>query len=182
MVFTSEHGDLVGTHGMLEMRTFYDHASKVPMVMRIPWMASEGRTIRGNFSQIDLVPTLLELLGEPVPDGLHGVSRVGVLKGESELSDNDVFMEHNGIGDRDLGNPVLNELDSLPWRSVVTPDRWKLNLCVGDQCELFDLNSDPYEETNLFDDPAQRDRVRRMAAKVRLWQHDVGDDAPLPSV
>ncbi len=52
---------------------------------------------------------------------------------------------------------------------MVTPDRWKLNLCAGDQCELFDLNSDPYEETNLFNDPAQRDRIRRMAAKIRLW-------------
>ncbi len=182
VVFTSEHGDLVGTHGMLEMRTFYDHASKVPMLMRIPWLADKGRRVGGNLSQIDLVPTLLELLGEPVPDGLHGVSRAGVLRGESDLADNDVFMEHSGVGDRDLGNPVINELDSLPWRSVVTPDRWKLNLCAGDQCELFDLNSDPYEETNLFNDPAQRDRVRRMAAKVRLWQHEVGDDAPLPSV
>ena len=182
LVFTSEHGDLVGTHGMLEMRTFYDHASRVPMLVRVPWILEGGRTIGGNFSQIDLVPTLLELLGEPVPDGLHGVSRAGVLRGESALTDNDVFMEHNGLGDRDLGNPVINELNSLPWRSVVTPDRWKLNLCVGDQCELFDLNSDPYEETNLFNDPAHRDRVRRMAAKVRLWQHEVGDDAPLPSV
>ena len=182
LVFTSEHGELVGTHGMLEMRTFYDHASRVPMLMRVPWISEGGRTIGGNFSQIDLVPTLLELLGEPVPEGLHGVSRAGVLRGEIALTDNDVFMEHNGLGDRDLGNPVINELNSLPWRSVVTPDRWKLNLCVGDQCELFDLNSDPYEETNLFNDPAHRDRVRRMAAKVRLWQHEVGDDAPLPSV
>ena len=182
VLFTSEHGDLVGTHGMLEMRTFYDHASKVPLVMRMPWMDNGGRVIGGNFSQIDLVPTLLELLGEPVPDGLHGVSRASVLRGESELAYTDVFMEHNGIGDRDLGNPVINELNSLPWRSVVTPDRWKLNLCAGDQCELFDLTSDPYEETNLFDDGAQRDRVRRMAANIRLWQCEVGDHAPLPSV
>ena len=93
-----------------------------------------------------------------------------------------VFIEHNGIGDRDLGNPVINELDSLPGRSVVTPDRWKLNLCAGDQCELFDLNRDPYEETNLFNHSAQKDRIRRMAAKVRLWQREVGDDALLPNV
>ena len=182
VVFTSEHGDLVGTHGMLEMRTFYDHAAKVPLIARIPWLAGEGRTIDGNFSQIDLVPTLLELLGEPIPDGLHGVSRAGVLRGEEDLSGNDVFIEHNGIGDRDLGNPIINVLNDLPWRSVVTADRWKLNLCAGDQCELFDLNSDPYELTNLFDDLAHRDRIRVMAAKIRRWQREVGDDATLPSV
>ena len=132
--------------------------------------------------EIDLIPTLLELLGEPIPDHLHGESRVGVLRGEATLDGNDVFMEHNGIGDRDLGNPKINTMNDLPWRSVVTADRWKLNLCAGDQCELFDLNTDRYEVNNLFDDPVQKDRIRLMAAKIRLWQHYTGDDAPLPSV
>ncbi len=180
VVFTSEHGDLVGTHGMLEMRTFYDHAARVPMLMRLPWLSDRQRMIGGNFGQIDLVPTLMELLGESIPDGLHGLSRADVLRGEATLDANDVFMEHNGVGDRDLGNPVINLLGTLPWRSVVTPDRWKLNLCANDQCELFDLNNDPYEETNLFDDPAQRDRIRIMSAKIRLWQLEVDDTAPLP--
>ncbi len=71
---------------------------------------------------------------------------------------------------------------TLPWRSIVTGDRWKLNLCAGDQSELFDLNADPYEQTNRFDDPAQRDRVRELAALIRLWQVETGDDAPLPAV
>ena len=57
-----------------------------------------------------------------------------------------------------------------------------MNLCAGDQGELFDLRSDPYEQTNLFDDPAQRDRVRDMAARIRMWQHETGDVAPLPAV
>lgn len=182
VVFTSEHGDLVGTHGMLEMRTFYEEAAKVPCMIRLPWIESGQNMIRGNFTQIDLVPTLLELMGEPIPDGLHGRSRVEVLKGLATLDDNDVFMEHNGIGDRDLGNPLINTMNDLPWRSVVTPDRWKLNLCAGDQCELFDLNSDPNEERNLFNDRDHRDRIRLMAAKIRRWQHEVGDDVPLPAV
>ena len=44
------------------------------------------------------------------------------------------------------------------------------------------LNADPFEERNLFDDPAQKDRIRDMAARVRLWQFHTGDSAPLPSV
>ena len=59
---------------------------------------------------------------------------------------------------------------------------WKLNLCAGDQCELFDLKNDPYEMRNLFDDPAQRDRVRDLAARIRAWQVETDDDAPLPAV
>ena len=49
---------------------------------------------------------------------------------------------------------------TLPWRSIVTSDGWKLNLCAGDQSVLFDLNADPCEQTNHFHDPAHRDRIR----------------------
>ena len=182
VVFTSEHGDLVGTHGMLEMRTPYEEASRAPLLMRVPWLSSAQRSIGGNFSHVDLVPTMLDLLYEPTPTGLHGTSRAPVLKGEATLDDNDVFIEHNGVGDRDLGNPRINRLNELPWRTVVTSDRWKLNLCATDQCELFDLNSDPYEERNLFNESDQRDRIHEMAERIRRWQHATGDDAPLPPV
>ena len=49
------------------------------------------------------------------------------------------------------GSASINYLNTLPWRSAVAADRWQLNLCVGDQCELFDLNSDPYEFKVLVD-------------------------------
>ena len=103
-------------------------------------------------------------------------------------------MEHNGIGDRDLTSEasaptfppdqaeILNTLKTLPWRSIVTADRWKLNLCVGDQCELFDLGADPFEQHNLFNEPAYKDRIRQMTSRIRLWQHRTGDTAPLPAV
>ena len=58
---------------------------------------------------------------------------------------------------------------TLPWRSIVTSDGWKLNLCAGDQSVLFDLNADPCEQTNHFHDPAHRDRIRELAARIRLW-------------
>ena len=92
-------------------------------------------------------------------------------------------MEWNGIsaeiGDRQLGSPAIDRMITLPWRSVVS-EGWKLNLCAGDQCELFDLNSDPFEQQNLFNDPAHGDRIRDLAARIRAWQVETGDDAALP--
>ena len=44
------------------------------------------------------------------------------------------------------------------------------------------MANDPYEQNNLIDDPAQRDRVRDLAARIRLWQHKNGDSAPLPTI
>ena len=194
VVFTSDHGDMVGTHGMLEMRTPYEEATRVPLLVCDPRLERRHRLIEGNFSQIDLLPTLLELLGEPVPETLQGVSRAGVVRGDETLSGNDVIVQHNGIGDRNLAAECgehdwseakladLNFINSQPWRSVVTADRWKLNLCAVDRGELYDLNSDPLEQVNLFDRPEHRDRIRAMAARLRLWQHRVGDAAPLPAV
>ena len=55
LVFTSEHGDLVGSHTMLELRSFYEPVSRVPMLVRVPWLGREQRFVEGNFSQIDLL-------------------------------------------------------------------------------------------------------------------------------
>jgi arylsulfatase A-like enzyme len=181
-IFTSEHGDLVGTHGMMEMRTFYEEAAKVPLIIRAPMHNKESKLIDGNFGQIDLVPTLLDLLGQDIPEHLQGTSKSDVIKGKTDLEGNEVFMEHNGIGDRNLGTPAINMLNNMQWRSIVTSDRWKLNLCATDQCELFNLNDDPFEENNLFNDPENKDKIRIMAAKIRMWQHETGDNAALPGV
>ena len=194
VVFTSDHGEMVGTHGHVEMRSPYEESSRVPLLVRAPWLTESRRRVGGNFSQIDFVPTLLDLLGQAVPEHLAGESRADVLRGQADLNDNDVVIQHNGVGDRDLTSAgvshtmaperirQLNWLTTVPWRSVVTSDRWKLTLCATDQGELFDLNTDPAETTNLFDRPEHRDRVRWMAARLRLWQEEVGDTAPLPGV
>ena len=185
VVFTSEHGDMMGDHGMLEKRSFFEEASRVPLLMRVPWLSEEGKMVEGSVGHADLVPTLLDLIGEDVPDTLQGKSLQPVMKGEADLSENDVFVQWNGtseeIVDRFLGSAEINRMLALPWRSVITPDRWKLNLCAGDQCELYDLNSDPHEMNNLFNDPAQADRIRDMAARIRIWQGETGDTAPLPT-
>jgi len=57
-------------------------------------------------------------------------------------------------------------------------NRWKLNLCDGDPCELSDTESDPHEIDNLYGRPDHRDRVRAMAAVIGIWQHWTGDTVP----
>ena len=59
---------------------------------------------------------------------------------------------------------------AMPWRSVVSADRFELNLSPGDQCELYDLENDPHEQGYLYDVPVHRGQVRDMAARIRVWR------------
>ena len=156
VVFTTEHGDMLGDHGMLEKRSFYEESARVPLLMRVPWITSSPHCIEGSVGQIYLVPTLLDLLNQSLPRHLQGKSLVPILENNDTLLGNDVFMEWNGISnkilDRFLGDESINRMLALPYRSVVS-DRWKLNLCANDQGELFDLRPDPFEQINLFDNP-----------------------------
>lgn len=182
VVFTSDHGDSLGDRGMLNKRAFYDEVARVPLLVSVPGLGGNGRKVDGNIGHVDIVPTLLDLVGESLPDELQGTSRAKVMRGDAELS-GDVFMQwHGGPATVSLGDAAIERMSVLPWRTVVTQDRWKLNLCPGDQCELYDLSSDPLELTNLFDRPDKRDLVRDLSARIRDWQYRTGDDMPLPAV
>jgi arylsulfatase A-like enzyme len=187
VVFTSDHGDMMGDHGQFAKGVLYEEAVRVPLLLRVPWLQRERRDIGGNFSQIDLVPTLLDLLGERVPDGLQGQSRVPVLKGDEGLEGEDVFIEWHGVHRRPgppftTADEETQRLLGLPWRTVISADRWKLNLSAEDQCELFDLNTDPHEATNRFNDPDQQQRIRDLSGRITRWQQRTGDTVSLPEL
>jgi len=195
VIFTSDHGDMMGDHGLFEKCVLYEEAVRVPLLVRVPWLGHGPRLIPGRISQIDLVPTLLDLLGEPIPAGLQGQSRSAVLRGEATLTGNDVFVEWNGPDGRparffDQGSAHLREpLDAATrqragekwmavqgaWRSVISADGWKLNLSATDQAELYDLDSDPHELRNRFDEPGQQGRVGELADRLRAWQAQTAD-------
>ena len=183
IVFTSDHGEMVGDHGILGKTVLYEESVKVPLLIHVPYLSRQQRIIGGNISHIDLVPTLLDLMGESIPDHLQGESRVSVLNGDATLSENDVFIQWNrNDGHPRPGEAEVNPAMSTPWRSVISADRWKLNLSAHDQCELYDLNTDPSETINHFDDPKCRDRVRNLYNRIRQWQMETNDRTPLPEI
>jgi arylsulfatase A-like enzyme len=184
VVFTSEHGEMAGDHGMLEKRSMYEESARVPLIMHVPGISNSHQMLEGAVGHVDLVPTILDLMGTSLPDHLQGKSLTPVLRGEQTLDGNEVFVQWNGVSDiddRHLGSAEINLRNTQPWRTIVR-DGWKLALCATDQGELYDMVNDPYEQTNLFDHPDQRHRVRDLAARIRLWQHKNFDHAPLPTV
>ena len=183
VVFTSDHGDMLGEHGMFAKCVMYEEALRVPLLVRAPWLGRQGRQIPGRLSQVDLVPTLLEMMGQTVPAGLQGASRAGVLAGAESLAGNDAFIEWNSSNGR-TGllkglTPAQQQCLLAPWRTVVSADGWKLNLSALDRCELYNLSADPFETRNLIDGPAQKGRIADLTARIRDWQIRTGDTAKI---
>ena len=153
VVYTSEHGDQLGAHHLSGKGVMYEESVKVPLLMRVPWMADQQTMIPGRFSQIDVVPTLLDLIGVPVPSHLQGESRTGVMRGEATLDGNDVMIDWNGVKTQPpRRNLEQMEAIQMPHRSLITADGWKLTLGDPENGELYDMNADPHEMTNLYRD------------------------------
>ena len=187
VVFTSDHGDMMGAHRMVEKSIMYQEALRVPWMMRIPQWGRNQRLVEGHVSHIHLVPTLLELLGAPARGGLPGKSLTAVMRGEAPLED-PVFVQWNApetmMGGRNPGGAKRNASgkQGASTRAIITRDGWKLCVNDRDRHQLFHLAVDPGETTNLFDKYADREHIARLAQSIHDWQASVGDPLELPEI
>ena len=138
--------------------------ARIPWLIRVPWLSRKQKRIDGYVSHIDLVPTVLDLLGQPVGEQLQGRSRAAVLRGEETLADNDVVIEWNGRGSH-----------AETARTLVSCDGWKMSIYGEGPNELFDMNNDPCEFENLYSRPEHQGRVREFLGRLRRWQKETGD-------
>jgi arylsulfatase A-like enzyme len=169
ILFSTDHGEMMGDHRLMFKSVMYEEASKVPMLLRIPWLKGSPPRVSVPVSQIDVVPTLLDLMGQPIPVHLQGKSWAPYLLNGIELPDRDVIIEWNGPP-----WPFTKE-HTEPLRTIVTRDGWKMTLAEGGTGELFQLNSDPKEMRSVFYDQTSLPVIRTLAARINLWQNATGD-------
>jgi arylsulfatase len=155
VVFTSDHGEMLGDHQLMLKGPFmYDCAVRVPLVVRWPGVATPGDR-RGELVQwIDLAPTFLRAAGLEVPARMQGASLEGLIRGGDPGWRDWAVCQY-----RDSGHPY----DPPVHVTMLRRDRWKLVAHHGEPAsdrprtgELYDLDADPGELTNLWDDDAHR--------------------------
>lgn len=158
IVYTSDHGEMLGQHGIWEKTRFYEASVRVPLIIRWPAGFEGGRVVDENVNLCDLFATLCDLAGIEVPDGLDSRSLVPLLQGTA--------CEWN------------NESVSQMWKSevMIKRDSLKYQYYGEDIPEvLFDLNSDPGEYTNAAEDPAYADAMAEFRSRLSELGH--GPDA-----
>jgi arylsulfatase A-like enzyme len=157
IVFTSDHGDMQGSHGLKNKCLPHEESSGTPLIIHVPGMPG-GRVTNSLVSGIDLMPTCLDICGIPQVGGVDGVSIAAFLMGRSSGTRNEIFSERGG------------------WCMIVS-DGWKLAAERQDDglapMLMTNLDEDPYELKNRVEDPACVELRSRLLARLISWDNEV---------
>ena len=166
VIFCSDHGEMLGQHGLWHKMMPYEEALQVPLLMRWPGVIEPGIRSDAVVSLIDLPATLLSLLGEPLPEEYLGHDLSPAFKDGQEFQDDGYrFSEHKPLGEWH---------QTVEWR-LVTDNRFKYVWNQDDLDELYNLEADPYEMNNLIDAPSFKVELDRLKERLRRWMVETDD-------
>ena len=164
VVFTSDHGYLLGEHHKFQKQHLFEEATRVPFIFSVPWIKEpHGKATKHITELIDLYPTLAELSGLKAPKDLQGASMVPLLKNPSA---------------DDWAKDVAFTISRNGGESIRT-NRWRFTHWGfgSGGMELYDLKNDPGEFTNLAGDPRHKKALKKLQAQLESKRKDAGYSA-----
>ena len=168
IVYTSDQGFYMGEHGWFDKRFMYEESMRTPLVMSLPDRFDRKGDIVELVQNIDFAPTFLDLAGVEVPEDIHGVSLLPLLKGESPADWRSSLYYH--FYEYPAEHQVMRHFG-------VRTDRYKLIHFYNDQdfWELYDLQNDPSEMNNLYGSPGYEDITETLKAELAMLQEKYDD-------
>ena len=175
VVFSTDHGDQLLEHGLEGKNLFFEASVHIPLLVRFPGRARAARYTE-LVETVDLLPTLLDFAGIPIPGNCQGRSLAPLVGGGAYAAREAVFAE-TIIPEVITGGAL--EMPYVPGQGVggirhpdskmVRTPRWKLNHYPGNGGELYDLSNDPGEQNNLYSDPAHASVARELQQRILDW-------------
>lgn len=157
VIFTSDHGEMLGAHGLREKNIFYEESSHIPLMLRFPGEIQAETKVDGYVSLVDLFATILDYLkvGNYKSDG---TSLRDLIEGKKTKHGEYVVTEWNYRGD-------------VSPNYMVVKDGWKLMIPYSKSSKvinaMYDLNSDPYEMNNLLGSNPKKKSYEKKAEELR---------------
>lgn len=184
IVFFSDHGDMMGSHGLDGKVVPYEESIRIPVIIG----SATGRYFGYHASRPDSLISEYDIAATTL--GLCGIERPNWLKGYDYS-----FYRYSGAGDciekprKKLDEPssmiikaiVPREGCDKAWRGVITRDKWKFVCYEGSCCMLFDLNDDPYEQINLANRFEYKPKRVELLRILREWLEKNDDPFILPT-
>jgi choline-sulfatase len=166
VIFTSDHGDQLLEHGLQGKNLFFEASVRVPLLLCVPNHVPPAKHPE-LVETIDLMPTILNFCGIPVPENCQG----------RPFAPREVVFAENIIPEVITGHTL--DMPFVPGQGVggirhpdakmVRTRRWKLNYYPANGGELYDLENDPGEFRNLYVDPAHQGLVRELQGQILDW-------------
>jgi arylsulfatase A-like enzyme len=194
IVFTSDHGDYQGDHGLIaKSPSLYDVLVRVPMIFRWTGHIDSGRVDDRFASHIDLMPTFADVAGIPCPEQAQGMNLIPFLVNENKGEAIRPFAvcEYGVQGEpytqeRLIAEGLKDKLYTNPWNdklswegnpvalsgriTMIRTHDWKYIDEPDGICELYDLNTDPYELNNLWNQPQVQVIQTELQEQLDLWK------------
>jgi arylsulfatase A-like enzyme len=170
VVFTSDHGDMLWSHGRMKKQQPWEESIRIPFLLRWPGRIPANSRSGVLLSMVDIAPTLLGLLGLPIPAAMQGSNLAAALAGDDCAGPESVFLQEYVSCDESWAQ-------GLPeWRGVRS-SRYTYVRCVGedDAWLLYDNQNDPYQLVNLARDPAYAAIREEHEAMLRQWLEATAD-------
>ena len=175
VVFTTDHGDFLGDHQLLlKGPAHYEGITHVPFIWAEPGVQPARRT-NALAGTLDIAATILDRAGVQPYNGIQGLSLLPVLNSDGAIARDSMVIED------DQQRAVFGLPSGARLRTLITP-RWRMTIAHGDPYgELYDLERDPHELENLFEDPAHRGVRAELMEKLAYRQMELADRSPLPT-
>jgi choline-sulfatase len=135
IIYTSDHGEMAGDHGLMSKCVLYEGAVRVPLIVRPP-QGCDARVIDDLIEHIDVPATVRSIFGADSVPGGEGRSLIGYFTGDDPPPRSYSVSENWGFASFEIKN------DDSHWKLIVDEDSLE-------PCQLFDLLADPLEDTNL---------------------------------
>ncbi len=203
VVYTSDQGFFLGDHGWFDKRLMYEESLTMPLLIQYPEEIEAGSSSEEIVVNVDFGPTLLDLMGVPIPDHVQGRSFARVLTGAPDGTESN-NTETNRTETNRTETSITNWPQSMYYRYWMHRDgahlcpahygvrtrTHKLICYYNDplgqpgaegpadpmEWELFDLVADPYEVNNIYGDPAQAELIVDLKQLLRTHQEAIGDE------
>ncbi len=165
VVYTSDHGDMCGSHGMIDKHyIMYDDVVRVPFIARWPGVIQPGKPCPAFISNsLDLAATYCDLAGAGIPEQFQGQSLRPLFEGAATKGREDIMSMYHG-----------NQFGLFSQR-MLRDRRWKYVWNLTAEDELYDLESDPGEHHNRARDPACAEELGRLRRRLAAWLRETGD-------
>ena len=155
ILYTADHGEMLGEHGLWQKFVFYEASAGVPLIFRVPGLTPESALCKTPVSLVQLLPTLAELCNVAIPSELEPRSFTSTLRQPQITADTKVFVEH--------------ALESRAAGYMIRHGKYKYSHYVNDMPECYDLETDHGEMSNLALRPEYKEKVQELKRELFAW-------------